>query len=132
MPSFRIAQLVADLILGDVGALDRTVVHLIDEQRVGDPWHLLHAVVGNEAADQQQHAETDQHQIDDPEPTVRSVVVLTDRHGPRLDDGTLRGMTGSQRCGRTERPLTSRHVRPLQPRRAIRPVVRATSAMALP
>ena len=76
----RFLELVADLLLGDVGAAHVAVVHLADEQRIGHPRHLLHALVGQEAAEQQQHAETDQHQVDDAEAPIRGRVVLADGH----------------------------------------------------
>ena len=92
-----IAQLVANLVLRDEGPLHRTVIHLVDEQGVGHPRHLLHAIAGEEAAGQQQHPEANQHQVDDPEATVRLVVVLADRHGWPESSDTLRGISGNQR-----------------------------------
>ena len=82
----RRLELVADLLLGDVGAADIAVVHLAHEEGIGNPGHLLHALVGQEAAHEQEHAKANQEQIDEAEAPVRGRVVLADRHatGARL------------------------------------------------
>ena len=86
-------QLVADLLLGDVGAAHVAVVHLAHEQRVGNAWHLLHALIGQEAAHQQQHPKADQHQVHDAEATIRRRVVLTDRHAQAAGMASKLGVT---------------------------------------
>ena len=57
------------------------VVHLVDEQGIGNPLHLGGGV-GEEVAEQQQHTEADQQQVDHAEAPVGSVLVLADGHGP--------------------------------------------------
>jgi hypothetical protein len=37
-------------------------------------------LVGDEAAEQQQHSETNQDKVDDPEAPIRAIVVLSNRH----------------------------------------------------
>ena len=68
-----------------------------DPLRAPRPINARAETIGEKAAEQQQHPKANQHQVDDPEATVRLVVVLADRHGCPESPNTLRGISGNQR-----------------------------------
>jgi hypothetical protein len=66
--------------LGYESPFNGAIVYLINEKGIGNPRHLLQALVWQETTDQKDYAEANQHQVDYPKSFVGIVVVLAKGH----------------------------------------------------